>query len=158
MTEPILLQTLKGKATSRPPFWFMRQAGRVLPNYLKIKENYTFWQMMQDPKVAAEVTLMPIYDLGVDAAISVQRYSCNTLCTGHGTRLYRSGPVFEKPLFERSNPLEGLNPDPSKLNYIYEVIDEIIKTRPAGIFRSSDFVRSPAYSFTFYATGTGAKR
>ena len=42
MTEPILLQTLKGKATARPPFWFMRQAGRVLPSYLKIKEDYTF--------------------------------------------------------------------------------------------------------------------
>ena len=69
MSESILLQTLQGKSTSRPPQWFMRQAGRVLPSYLKIKENYTFWQMMQNPKIAAEVTLLPVHDLGVDAAI-----------------------------------------------------------------------------------------
>ena len=69
MQNSILLQTLKGQATSRPPVWFMRQAGRILPSYLKIKENYSFWKMMQNPKMAAEVTLLPVHDLGVDAAI-----------------------------------------------------------------------------------------
>ena len=62
MSKSIILDTLSGKDTKRPPMWFMRQAGRVLPSYLAIKEKYTFWQMMQSPELAAEVTLLPIND------------------------------------------------------------------------------------------------
>lgn len=156
MTEPILLQTLKGKATSRPPFWFMRQAGRVLPSYLKIKENYTFWQMMQNPKVAAEVTLLPVYDLGVDAAILFSDILVIPYALGMGLDFTDTGPVFEKPLFERSNPLAGLNPDPSKLNYIYNVVDEIIRTRPANT-PLIGFCGAPLTVLLFMLQGLGRK-
>ena len=47
----------------------MRQAGRLLPGYRKLQEKYTFQQLMSDPELAAMVTLMPVNDLGVDAAI-----------------------------------------------------------------------------------------
>jgi uroporphyrinogen decarboxylase len=156
MTEPILLQTLKGKATSRPPFWFMRQAGRVLPSYLKIKENYTFWQMMQNPKVAAEVTLLPVYDLGVDAAILFSDILVIPYALGMGLDFTDAGPVFEKPLFERSNPLAGLNPDPSKLNYIYKVVDEIINTRPENT-PLIGFCGAPLTVLLFMLQGLGRK-
>ena len=49
----ILLDTIKGKETERPPIWMMRQAGRVLPSYLKIKEKYSFWEMMQKPRITS---------------------------------------------------------------------------------------------------------
>ncbi|MEX0987798.1 MAG: uroporphyrinogen decarboxylase family protein, partial [Bacteroidales bacterium] len=69
MQNSILLQTLNGKYTSRPPVWFMRQAGRILPSYLELRSHHSFWQMMNEPKLAAQVTLLPVDDLGVDAAI-----------------------------------------------------------------------------------------
>ncbi|WP_372931719.1 uroporphyrinogen decarboxylase [Mariniphaga sediminis] len=156
MPEPILLQTLKGKPTSRPPVWFMRQAGRVLPSYLKIKEKYSFWQMMQNPKVAAEVTLLPVYDLGVDAAILFSDILVIPYAMGMGLDFTDAGPVFEKPLAQRKNPLENLNPNPEKLFYIYDVVDEIIKTRPANT-PLIGFCGAPLTVLLFMLQGLGRK-
>jgi len=128
-TNSILLKTLRGEKTERPPVWFMRQAGRVLPSYMKIKENYTFWQMMQNPEIAAKVTLLPVDELEVDAAILFSDILVIPHALGMGLEFNDSGPLFDKPLAFREDPLSGLNPDPSKLNYIYEVIDEIIRTK-----------------------------
>ena len=156
MPEPILLQTLKGKATSRPPIWFMRQAGRILPSYLKIKEKYSFWQMMQNPQVAAEVTLLPVYDLGVDAAILFSDILVIPHALGMGLDFTEAGPVFEKPLAQRTNPSGGLNPDPSKLSYIYKAVDEIIKTRPPHI-PLIGFCGAPLTVLLFMLQGLGRK-
>ena len=46
----IFLDTIKGISCSRPPVWFMRQAGRILPSYRKLKENHHFYDMMKDPE------------------------------------------------------------------------------------------------------------
>ncbi len=133
MEKPILLKTLSGEPTERPPFWFMRQAGRVLPSYLAIKEKYTFWQMMQNPDLGAEVTLLPIKDLGVDAAILFSDILVIPYAMGMGLDFTDNGPIFENPLSEQKNPLEILAPQPDKLDYIYKVIDKIIDTKPSDI-------------------------
>lgn len=125
----IFLDTLNGHSTSRPPVWFMRQAGRVLPSYQKLKEKYTFWQLMKDPELAAKVTLLPVDDLGVDAAILFSDILVIPYAMGMGLDFTDQGPVFEKPLKDRTDSIANFDPDPSKLDYIYKTIDQVLKTR-----------------------------
>ncbi len=133
MHNSILLNTLKGVETSRPPVWFMRQAGRVLPSYLDLRSRYSFWQLMKDPGLASKVTLLPVDDLGVDAAILFSDILVIPYAMGMGLDFTDEGPKFEVPLIETADPLERLSPDPSKLEYIYRAIDETVKSRPPGI-------------------------
>ena len=69
MKNELLLQALKGEIIERPPVWMMRQAGRYLPDFMKLKEKYDFFTRCQTPELATEITLMPIDQVGVDAAI-----------------------------------------------------------------------------------------
>ncbi|SMO85675.1 uroporphyrinogen decarboxylase [Saccharicrinis carchari] len=133
MNNSILLKTLAGEKTERPPFWFMRQAGRVLPSYLKLKEKHSFWEMMQNAEMGAKVTLLPVDDLGVDAAILFSDILVIPYAMGMGLDFTDRGPEFDVPLIERDNPLKALHPDPEKLNYIYEVIKQVVATKPAHI-------------------------
>ena len=65
----LFLRALRGESTERPPVWFMRQAGRYLPDYMILKEKYSFFERVQNPDLAREITVMPIDQVGVDAAI-----------------------------------------------------------------------------------------
>lgn len=65
----IFLQACKGIRTDYVPVWFMRQAGRYMPEYQKIRQKYDFLTMCRTPELAAEITLQPVKILGVDAAI-----------------------------------------------------------------------------------------
>jgi uroporphyrinogen decarboxylase len=64
------LDVLNGQKTERVPFWFMRQAGRYLPEYRELRAKAGgFLKMVYDPKTAAEITMQPIRRFGMDAAI-----------------------------------------------------------------------------------------
>jgi uroporphyrinogen decarboxylase len=69
LQNDLLLKALRREKVSRPPVWMMRQAGRYLPDYIKLREKYDFFTRVQTPELAAEITLQPIDQVGVDAAI-----------------------------------------------------------------------------------------
>ncbi len=65
----LLLKALRREKVERPPVWMMRQAGRYLPEYIKLREKYDFFTRVQTPELAAEITIQPVQQIGVDAAI-----------------------------------------------------------------------------------------
>jgi len=69
LKNDLLLRALKGEALSRPPVWMMRQAGRYLPDYIKLRQKYDFFTRVQTPELACEITMQPVDQVGVDAAI-----------------------------------------------------------------------------------------
>ena len=65
-----ILRVLSGKRTERPPIWFMRQAGRYLPEYRALRaEKGGFLELVHDSDAAVEITLQPLRRFGFDAAI-----------------------------------------------------------------------------------------
>jgi uroporphyrinogen decarboxylase len=67
--QALLLAAYRGEPVERLPVWFMRQAGRSLPEYRAVRERATLLQIVHTPDLAAEVTMQPVRRLGVDAAI-----------------------------------------------------------------------------------------
>ena len=69
MKNDLFLRALRGEEVHRPPVWMMRQAGRYLPNFMKLKAKYDFFTRCRTPELATEITVMPIKQVGTDAAI-----------------------------------------------------------------------------------------
>lgn len=111
----------------------MRQAGRVLPNYNELRVQHSFREMMADRSLGAKVTLMPVYDLGVDAAILFSDILVIPVAMGMELKWTDKGPVFPSPLSNSASPVSSLQPNVGKLEYIYDVIDEVVKQRPVDI-------------------------
>ena len=65
----LFLKALNGETVTRPPVWMMRQAGRYLPDFMALKKKYDFFTRCQTPELATKITLMPIDQIGPDAAI-----------------------------------------------------------------------------------------
>ena len=129
MKKNMFIENINGNATSRPPVWFMRQAGRILPSYLKLKQKYSFDEMMQNKKLAAKVTLLPIDDLGVDAAILFSDILVIPKALGLELEFTAKGPKFHNALNDNII-IENLKFNPKKLDYIYNNIKEIKIQRP----------------------------
>jgi uroporphyrinogen decarboxylase len=124
----LLIDTLNGDNYSRPPVWFMRQAGRVLPNYLKLREKYSFKELMHDKHLCSEVTLMPVKELGVDAAILFSDILVVPEAMGMELEFTDNGPVFKNSLASGVK-VDDLEIDFSKFEYIYENIMQIAEDK-----------------------------
>lgn len=68
-SNDLLLRALRKEKVERPPVWMMRQAGRYLPEYMKLREKFDFFTRVQTPELASEISLQPVQRLDVDAAI-----------------------------------------------------------------------------------------
>ena len=69
LKNDLLLRALHKQEVERPPVWMMRQAGRYLPDYIKLRDKYDFFTRVQTPELATAITLQPVDQVGVDAAI-----------------------------------------------------------------------------------------
>lgn len=69
MKNDLYLRALKGETVERPPVWMMRQAGRFLPDFRTLRDKYDFFTRCQTPELATAITMMPVKQVGVDAAI-----------------------------------------------------------------------------------------
>jgi uroporphyrinogen decarboxylase len=120
----LLLRACRREVVERPPVWMMRQAGRYLPEYRKVRERADFLTMVGTPELAVEVTLQPVDLMGVDAAIIfsdilvVPQAMGMTLTVDDGV-----GPRFPDPLRAPADlaRLRDVDPDDS-LAHVLEAI------------------------------------
>jgi uroporphyrinogen decarboxylase len=99
LKNDVFLRACKGEAVERVPVWYMRQAGRYDPDYRKIKEKYSLLEICRQPELAAEVTLMPIRKLGVDAAILYSDIMNPVASIGIDFDIVKDiGPVIHNPV------------------------------------------------------------
>ena len=144
----IFIDTLNGKSSSRPPVWFMRQAGRILPSYRALKKNYTFNELMRDKTLASKVTLLPINDLKVDAAILFSDILIVPESLGLELEFTNLGPKFHNPV----NVDTDLVIDYSNFDHVYDNIKEVIKNKPKDI-PLIGFCGGPLTTFLFMFRG-----
>src|SRR5438067_5821289 len=99
LKNDLLLRTLKGEQTERPPVWMMRQAGRYLPEYMALREKYGFFERCQTPELACEITIQPVDIIGVDAAILFSDILVVPQAMGLEVQLIESqGPILPDPI------------------------------------------------------------
>ena len=125
MQKNPFLAVINNEQTQRPPIWMMRQAGRVLPRYRKLTQVTPFRKIMANPKLAAEVTLMPIEDVGMDAAILFSDILVVPEALGVKVDWTSEGPSFPTPLLSMERPADSLHFELNDLNHVAETLDEI---------------------------------
>ena len=97
--DPLLVRALRREPVERTPVWFMRQAGRSLPEYRALRERYSFFDLAGTPELCAEVTLQPIRRHDVDAAVLFADIMTPVLGMGIDVELVEGvGPVIERPI------------------------------------------------------------
>lgn len=111
-----------GKPVDMTPVWLMRQAGRYLPDYMRVRSKCTFLELCKTPELAAEVTIQPVDILGVDAAILFS--DILTPVEPMGMKLdFTPGPVFEHPVRTMADVERLRIPNPEEdVPYVLETI------------------------------------
>ncbi|HVB78073.1 MAG TPA: uroporphyrinogen decarboxylase [Candidatus Nitrosotalea sp.] len=93
------LKAARGEPVDATPVWFMRQAGRSLPEYRRVRERWGLLEIVSDPDLCAEVTLQPVHRLGVDAAVMFSDIVLPLRALGLEFRLVDGvGPVLDAPV------------------------------------------------------------
>jgi uroporphyrinogen decarboxylase len=150
-----LVRVLEGSAEKVPPVWMMRQAGRYLPEYLKLRaEAGSFWAMALTPKYAAEVTLQPIRRFGFDAAILFS--DILTVPEALGRKVtFTEG---EGPSLTPVTSAKGFNEDRAQWASYFEPVYEALRLTRAGLPPETTllgFAGAPWTLATYLAAGAG---
>ena len=131
MTSPFLA-ACRGEPAERRPVWFMRQAGRSLPEYRKLREEHpAFGDVIKRPDLACEVTMQPVRRHGVDAAILFSDIMTPVQSLVPGVDIHPGkGPVVEQPFrtkadLDRLRPLDAEADIPYVLDTVRRVRDEL---------------------------------
>jgi uroporphyrinogen decarboxylase len=102
VTEPLLVRAARREPVERTPVWFMRQAGRSLPEYRELRERHSFDELAGTPELCAAVTLQPVSRHDVDAAVLFADIVTPLLGTGVAVELVEGvGPVVDPPIRSR---------------------------------------------------------
>lgn len=157
MKDSLFIKSAFSKQTERPPVWMMRQAGRFMPQYWEIKNKYSFLEMCKTPEIAADVTMLPVDLLGVDAAILF----CDILVTaeamgGDLSFTQGVGPRFSNPVRNAKdidNLQTGVN---DKLQYVADAI-KVIQQRLNGSIPLIGFAGAPFTVMSYLIEGGSSK-
>jgi uroporphyrinogen decarboxylase len=113
--EPLLVRAARREPVEHTPVWFMRQAGRSLPEYRKIRERYGLFDVCRQPELCAEVTLQPVRRHDVDAAVMFADIMLPVIGMGIDVELVENvGPVIARPIETRADVDRLRTPEPEE--------------------------------------------
>jgi uroporphyrinogen decarboxylase len=132
----VFLDACRGRPTPFTPIWLMRQAGRYQPEYRALRERYGFIEMCKNSEVAAQVTLLPVTQLGVDAAILFADILLILEPLGIGFQFTKDdGPRIDKPIRTAAdvNSVAMRIDAEEALGYVMQTIRHVRSALPAGV-------------------------
>lgn len=159
LQNDLYLRALNREATERTPVWVMRQAGRYLPEYLRVrKQAGDFMSLCSNPELACEVTLQPIDRFNLDAAILFSDILTIPDAMGLGLHFEAGeGPKFSNPIKTRADVDNLPVPDPNdSLRYVMDAVSTIRKELN-GRVPLIGFSGSPWTLATYMVEGGGTK-
>ncbi len=153
-----LLRTLQGEKFSTPPVWFMRQAGRYLPEYREIRAKANnFLELCYNPKLASEITLQPITRFGFDGAILFSDILVIPDALGVKVEFVKNeGPKLQKTLDEKALLSLNLKNIENHLGRVFDTID-LTKSKLDQNTTLIGFSGSPWTIATYMVEGGGSK-
>ncbi|MEL7739346.1 uroporphyrinogen decarboxylase [Citromicrobium bathyomarinum] len=151
-----LLDCLRGERAESPPVWFMRQAGRYLPEYRALRaDKGGFLDLVYDSEAACEVTLQPVRRFGFDGAILFSDILIVPHAMGQKLEfLAGEGPKLSPPLVE--SKLAGLSADPSRYDPVYQTV-RLCRDQLAPDVTMLGFAGSPWTVATYMIAGEGSR-
>jgi uroporphyrinogen decarboxylase len=115
MSDPLLVRACRLEQVERTPVWFMRQAGRSLPEYRELRKRYGLFDIARQPELCAEVTLQPVRRHDVDAAIMFADIMLPVLGMGIEVELVENvGPVVAQPVRSTADVERLAVPEPEE--------------------------------------------
>ncbi|MGN5954993.1 uroporphyrinogen decarboxylase [Sphingobacterium lactis] len=157
LKNDLLIHAALSQPTERPPVWMMRQAGRFMKEYWEIKNKYSFLEMCKTPEIAADVTMLPIDLLGVDAAILFSDILVTAEAMGGDLSFEQGvGPRFANPV-RNLKDAENLSVDClDKLQYVGDAI-QVIQQRLDGKVPLIGFAGAPFTILSYLVEGGSSK-